>query len=391
MLRDLESDLVERKASLKGDASTTSRGAVCAFANDLPGHGRPGVLFVGANDDGTSSKLDVTDELLLTLAAMKNDGNIVPPPSLTVGKHNLAGGQMAVVTVEPADSPPVSYRGRIHVRVGPSRAIATAQDERMLNERRRHGDRPYDVRGVPSARLDDLNRLVFEGEYLGSAVAPDVLAANDRSYEQRLAATKMVTSADDPVPTVLGLLVLGVRTRDFLPGAYVQFLRVSGTTLADPVSDDSEIDGTVSDVMRRLDEKVQSHNRVAVDFTSGVVEGRTQPYPSVALQQLTRNAVMHRTYEHTNAPVRVSWFDDRIEILSPGGPYGVVTVATFGQPGLADYRNPSLAEAMKVLGFVQRYGAGIPTARRELAANGNPAPEFTVAQTYVNVIIRARL
>ena len=51
-----ESDLVERKASWEGDAPDKGRQAVCAFANDLPGHGRAGVLFVGANDDGTPAQ-----------------------------------------------------------------------------------------------------------------------------------------------------------------------------------------------------------------------------------------------------------------------------------------------------------------------------------------------
>jgi ATP-dependent DNA helicase RecG len=40
-----------------------------------------------------------------------------------------------------------------------------------------------------------------------------------------------------------------------------------------------------------------------------------------------------------------------------------------------------------VLGFVQRYGFGIPTARRALAQNGNPALEFNVQQTYIGAII----
>lgn len=87
--------------------------------------------------------------------------------------------------------------------------------------------------------------------------------------------------------------------------------------------------------------------------------------------------------------MRVSWFDDRIEILSPGGPYGVVTPETLGEPGLADYRNPNLAEALRVLGFVQRYGVGIATARRELERNGNPPPEFRAEPTYVGVIVRS--
>lgn len=49
LLDDLESDLVERKESWAGDAPEKGRQAVCAFANDLPDHRKPGVLFVGGN------------------------------------------------------------------------------------------------------------------------------------------------------------------------------------------------------------------------------------------------------------------------------------------------------------------------------------------------------
>ncbi len=114
-------------------------------------------------------------------------------------------------------------------------------------------------------------------------------------------------------------------------------------------------------------------------------------YPLAALQQLGRNAIMHRAYEGTNAPVHVYWFDDRIGIRNPGGPYGVVTTETFGQPGVGDYRNPNLAEAMRVLGLVQRFGAAIPTVRRELAANGNPPVEFMTTQAQVLCRVRPRL
>ena len=96
---------------------------------------------------------------------------------------------------------------------------------------------------------------------------------------------------------------------------------------------------------------------------------------------------MHRTYENTNAPIRLTWFSDRIEIVNPGGPFGIVTVANFGQPGVTDYRNPHLAEAMKVLGYVQRFGVGIATARRLLAENGNPPPVFDPRDTHVLVTI----
>jgi ATP-dependent DNA helicase RecG len=388
MLLDIESDLVERKETFRGDAPTTVREAVCAFANDLPDHRRLGVVFVGARDDGTPTGLPVTDELLRQLADIKTDGNIVPPPTLTVAKRILRGVEMAVITVWPADSPPVRYKGRVYIRIGPRRGIASAQDERILNEKRRHRDRPFDVQPMMSTTIHDLDLVRFESEYLPAAVAPDILEANERSVEQRLAATKMVSSADQPVPTVVGLLVIGKTTRDFLGGAYVQFLRIEGTALDHPIVDEELIDGTVTDVIRQLDEKLIAHNRTRVDFTGGPREERASLYPHVALQQLTRNAVLHRTYEGTNAPVRVYWYDDRIEIISPGGPYGEVTPENFGAPGLTDYRNPNLAEAMRVLGYVQKFGGGIAAARNAMQRNGNPPPEFRVDQHHVLAILR---
>lgn len=385
-LRDIESDRIERKQSF-ADADKV-RQAVCALANDLPAHGQPGVVFIGATDDGRPSGLPITDDLLRQLADIKTDGNILPPPTLTVERRVLQGAPMAVVAVWPADAPPVRFRGRIWIRVGPRRAIATAQDERVLNEKRRHKDRPFDIQPVRSASIGDLDKRLFETDYLPGAFAPDVIAANDRTYEQRLAATKLVLSAEEPVPTVLGLLVLGTRTRDFLPGAYIQFLRLEGRDLADPIVDEAAIDGAVSQVLRRIDEKLLAHNTTAVDLTSGPLEKRASRYPIAALQQFVRNAVMHRAYDATHAPVRVTWYRDRVEIASPGGPFGAVTADNFGRPGQTDYRNPGLAEALRVLGFVQKFGVGIATARRALEANGNPPAEFVVNDTQVAVIVR---
>ena len=88
LLREGESDRVEFKESLRGDAPNRIREAICAFANDLPDHRKPGFVFVGVRDDGTVAGLSVTDELLRQLADMKTDGNIVPPPSLTVERRS---------------------------------------------------------------------------------------------------------------------------------------------------------------------------------------------------------------------------------------------------------------------------------------------------------------
>lgn len=369
LLTDLESDRVERKQSFAGKAPETVREAVCAFANDLPGHQAPGVVIIGAKDDGTPMEgFAVSDELLRSLADIKTDGNIIPPPTLLVEKRRLGEAEFAVVTVWPCDTPPVRYKGRIHVRWGPRRGLATAQDERILNERRRHRDRPFDVQPVADCPLDEIDQLRFEQEYLPSLVARDVLLANDRTLTQKLAATKMILTESEPVPTVLGLLVCGRSPSDWIGGAYTQFLRIAGRGLTDPVADEEVIHGTVTDQIRRLEEKLEAHNRRRVDFASEERETITEEYALDGLRQLVRNAFLHRSYEATHAPVRVYWFDDRIEIHNPGGPFGSVTMENLGQPGMTDYRNPNLAEALRALGFIQRFGAGIPIARKHFGS-----------------------
>jgi ATP-dependent DNA helicase RecG len=158
LLDDVESDRVERKESASdGDKL---RQAVCAFANDMPNHQKPGILVVGARDDGSPRGLDISDALLLTLANMRSDGNIVPFPSMTVFKRKLKGRDMAVVEVQPSDAPPVRYKGVIWIRVGPRRAIASTQEERTHNERRRFRDLPADIRPMVSVPMDALDELV---------------------------------------------------------------------------------------------------------------------------------------------------------------------------------------------------------------------------------------
>jgi ATP-dependent DNA helicase RecG len=390
LLDDTESDLAERKESLRGEVPTKARQAICAFANDLPNHNRAGVLFIGAKDDGTPSQCPITDQLLLTLSSMKSDGNIMPMPAMTVEKRILKGAEMAVVTVQPSDMPPVKFDGRIWIRTGPRRDKANEQEERILNEKRRFKNLPFDLYPVPTATLDDLSKTIFLNEYLPVAFAPDILEENHRSYEERLSSCKIIVSPDDTTPTVLGLLAIGKSPQDFLEGAYIQFLRIDGTGLADPVIDQEAFGGSINDMLRRAEEKLSAHNRSALDAVSAPTHSKDTTYPKAAIQQLLYNAVLHRTYERTNAPIRVYWFNDRIEIHSPGGPYGNVTPENFGQPGITDYRNPNIADVLETYGYIQGFGRGIAIARKELENNGNPPPEFTANSSAVVAILKAK-
>ena len=96
-------------------------------------------------------------------------------------------------------------------------------------------------------------------------------------------------------------------------------------------------------------------------------------FPKWAIRELLMNAVMHRDYE-SNAPIKFYQYRDRIEIVNPGGLYGNARPENF--PKVNDYRNPVIAEAMKVLGFVNRFNRGIARVKKELENNGNPEAVF---------------
>jgi ATP-dependent DNA helicase RecG len=389
ILHDLESDCVERKESFSGDTPRRAREAVCAFANDIPNNNKAGVLFIGAKDDGTPSGLKITDQLILTLSDMKTDGNILPLPVLTVEKRNLEGAEIAVVTVTPSDMPPVKYDGRIWVRTGSRRALANEQEERILNEKRRFNLVPYDLRPFELAAIDDLSKVFFEEEYLPKAFAKEVLEANNRSYEERLASCKMILSIDNTVPTFTGLLAIGKNPRNFIYGAFIQFVRIDGNKLGDPVIDELLAEGRLTKMFDEITMKINGHNRRAYDISQGphII---TEDYPLPAIMQILYNAVQHRNYDGTNAPVLFYWFNDRLEIISPGGPCGSITPENFGKPGAVEYRNINLTQVMKDLGLIQRFGQGINAAREALRQNGNPPIEFEVDNTHVHCVLRKK-
>ena len=394
MLGDVE--LLARIESGESDrveftASTTDldkfRQAICAFANDLPGNGEPGLLFIGLDDDGCCVGSAIDDALLKTLGGLRTDGKILPFPLMEVARKRLNNCDVAVVQVEPSDNPPNKVDGRCWIRTGPRRAQATAEEERRLTEKRRWGNVPYDMQGVAGATVEaDLDMRAFENDYLLCAVSPEVLAENRRDRGEQLQALRLV--APNGVPTVTAILVLGRDPRYWFPGAYLQFVRYGGSDVTDEILDHAELSGPLPEQLREADRLLRLNISHALD-TRGErhVEERTYSYE--ALRELLRNAAIHRNYENSHTPVRISWLADRVEILSPGSAFGEVGRDNFGR-GATSYRNPTIAEAMKNMGFMQRFGIGIETARRTLAANGNPPPEFDVQDAFVLVTVRRR-
>lgn len=384
-----ESHWLERKESFQ-DKDKICR-TVCAFANDLARSQRAGIIFIGIKDNGKASGLVVTDDLLQKIDQIKSDARIQPLPSLNIRVLAHQGAQVVAIVVAPSGLPPVRFDGRVWVRMAASTQQANVEDERVLTELRRTKiGRPFDNEAIPATSLDDLNLRYFEESYLPAAIAADVLAANGRSVEERLASTRMAMGTTPCVPTVAGLLTLGLSPQDTCAGAYVQFVRYAGNEQGEDILDQEKITGTIETVILRTEDKMRAQIQTPLRILGTDREQATPDYPLAALQQLFRNAILHRNYEGTNAPVRAYWFTDRVEIWNPGGPFGIVTVQNFGEPYATDYRNPTIAEVLVNLKFVQKFGFGIQSARQTLAANGNPPPEFKVEQGFVLATVRRR-
>ncbi|EHH00950.1 RNA-binding domain-containing protein, partial [Paraprevotella clara] len=373
LLGDLENDSVERTIST---TNTDKFGqAICAFANDLPCNNHPGYLIIGAEDDGSLHPIHVTDELLKNIAGIRTDGNIQPQPSMTVQKLTFPEGDIVVVEVYPTKMPPVKYKGRIWVRIGPRKGVANEDDERRLYEKRVANIKTFDAMPCIGATVDDLDIAMFRQLYLPKAVPEDVLREDGRDVELQLQSLGFFDKRYG-CPTYAGILFFGKQVERFLPGAYIQYVRFGGKGRESEVKSEYKFAGNLCEVLFRLDTFVDTSiiNRRPVPI-SALREKTLMDYPHWATRELLMNAICHRTYE-SNGPIQFYQYNDRIELMNPGGLYGKVNAQNF--PFVNDYRNPVIAEAMKVLGFVNRFSRGIIRVKEELKENGNGEPEFSL-------------
>jgi ATP-dependent DNA helicase RecG len=380
LLPSLETDRIEKTVS-RNNADKFGE-AICAFCNDMPGHRLPGYLIIGANDDGSLKGMKIDEQLMQTLLDFRTDGRIVPPPALTVAKFSFEQGEIAVVEVQPSKVPPARYKGRVCIRVGQRRGFANEAEERILSERRSIYSRTFDTRPAYESDVNELSVDLFKLTYLPTAIDSETLEANGRKMTEQLSSLKFF-DIKAGVPTNAGILLFGKNPRFYLPGAYIQYVRFVGP---DEVSD--------FDFEHRFEGDLTTQMRVIKEFIKSQIEKRVQnelgepyqlAYPASAIEELVYNAIIHRDYE-SNAPIKFYEFSDRIEITNPGGLFGDARPENF--PNKNDYRNPTLAEAAKNLGFINAFNVGVKRAKAALLKNGSPDPIFILDQpTSFGVVI----
>lgn len=388
MMADLESDRIEHTETLKNTEKYCE--AICAFANDFPGNGRAGYLLIGVTSQGRAAGLTITDQFLQTLGGLRDSGKIQPRPTITVQRIALSNrsGEVAVVEVQPSDMAPVRYDGRVWIRVGPRRSLATESEERILTERRAATlARSFDARPCAGVTLSDLALDLYRGTYLPAAVSAEVLEENHRELRVQMASLRLFDLARD-CPTHAAVLLFGSNPLQSLPGAWIQFVRYAGDSLDSDVLDDKSLSGDMLTLLRQIESLIPIQIERHPVSVGPLREETVQSYPVVAVREIIMNAVMHRNYELTATPIRFYWFSDRVEVQSPGGLYGEATRANF--PRQNAYRNPVLAEALKNLGFVNRFGRGVERAQAAMARNGSPPIAFEFDAHFVLATLRRR-
>ena len=346
LLYSTETYRVERTTST-GDMDKFQE-AICAFANDLPNSRKNSYLILGAYDNGELSGLKVTDDLLKKIAAIRSNGNILPIPVMSVDRFQFPEGDLLVAEVSPSDLPPVRYRGRTFIRIGPRRDIATEAEERILAERRMSFMATFDTMPCLAAKLNDINTDLLRTKYLIPLLGNELVDSDTRPIEEQMAAVGMYDTEHN-CPTYAAVVLFGYKPRRFMPGLYVQYVCFKGEDVTSEVENEMQLEGNYCELLPRLESLLE-------------------------LSVIKKKPVF--VSMQSNTPLRFYEFASHLEILNAGGLYGNARPENF--PSVNDYRNPLVASAMKTLGYVNMFNRGVGQVQTDLKENGNLPAEFNV-------------
>ena len=121
------------------------------------------------------------------------------------------------------------------------------------------------------------------------------------------------------------------------------------------------------------------------EVIQGADRKKMEKIPEAAFREAIANALIHRVWD-VDSQIRVSMFDDRIEIVSPGGLPSGITEAEYLAGKLSVLRNRNLANVFYRLGFVEIFGTGI-TRIKQLYAEGLIKPDFEVSENAIKIVL----
>lgn len=314
-------------------------------------------------------------------------------------------GCLPMPQVVAAHLPVTNIRGEqdsillLHVKESPNQIIRTRNNSVFI----RLGDRTKELKGE-ALRNFEYERSVrsYESECNTEACMADLdpvllmqykedIAATNLSDEQVLRSRGMMRTLNGTTYlTHAALLLFGRDVRRFYPGCRVRFLRYEGDKKqggeAYNIIKDVQFESALPKILDRVRVFVSGQLR---DFTALNETGRfvTVPeYPEFAWLEGVVNAVTHREYACAGDYIRISMYDNRLEIESPGKLPYPVTVDNIRE--MRQSRNPIIARALTDMKWVRELNEGVPRIYADMSKAFLDAPEFTETNAGVRLVLK---
>ena len=392
LARKLKSDTTNIEVkSCKGGLSKSIVETISAFANTSGG-----VLVCGLSEENDFKTVEGFNAKQISDAITQTCGDKMEPPVRTTISIEEFEGKLVVVASIPETAPhlkPCYVKSRgpydgAFLRIGDGdRKLSRYEVDRLIEERKQPS---YDAKIVPDATLDDFDSELVAGLLQRErANSPRVFASlND---EDALLSLTAVKKAEDGSihPTLAGLMSLGKHPQKHFPRANVTFAVFPGTSkemLSDEGArflDSRTIIGPIPVMLAETLIAVRRNMKITTRVEGGT-RIDTPEYPELVVRELVANALMHRDYspEGLGSQVQVNLFSDRLEIISPGGLFGMVTVDNIGTYGASSSRNQFLSRLLESVPYpagyaesgyvVENKGTGFAQVQAALKAQNMP-------------------
>jgi ATP-dependent DNA helicase RecG len=348
-----------------------------AFANS-----DGGAVLIGVDPsgkvDGSLMQEEIEDALRLALARCR------PGVRTQWQRSETKGGEAISILVPRSADLHSLLDGRVLVRTGAENQPLVGDAIRHLATTKSSDD--AEIESVPGSKLEDLDPQMI-AEYRAK-----------REERQRRAVTSddagmlvgMGALTEEGVPTVTGLLLFGQEPQVFLPQSSLIVVRFAGTEPRGPgglpgYSRREEIVGPLPRLIEEAWQVIWEEMRVAA-VVKGLVREEKGEYPSFAVREALVNAVCHRDYQLSGRRIEIRMFDDRMEVISPGGLPGYITVDNIVEEHFS--RNPRLVHGLFQWGFIEELGLGVDRMIEDMVNAGHPPPEFRDAPYAFTVTLR---
>lgn len=371
VLKRPEGKTLEFKRDLSTPAGALK--TIVAFANTAGG-----TLLLGVEDGsrhvrGVREPLDL-EERLANLISDRIAPRLLPEIEILPWRRT----HVLTVQVHSSSSRPhhlvrEGVAAGVYVRVGSTNRRA---DPEMIEELRRFArGEAYDEQPMPG----------LDSEAIDFRAASESFADVRKLARRDLETLRLVTDHQGRrVPTVGGMLLFGKDRERHFPDAWIQAGRFDGTDKR-RIVDHAEIRSLPARAVGEAIAFVQKHSLRGAEI--GPVR-RTERWglPPVAVREAVINAVVHTDYAQRGAPLRLSIFDDRLEVENPGLlPFGL-TVEDLPR-GVSKLRNRVIGRVFHTLGLVEQWGSGIQRMRAACRDAGLAAPVFEELATRFRVTL----